>query len=277
MISDKIKKYLTFSKVVALVALIVLIAITLAGNIRAQQFTQGYGADSSLEKGMLVRLKADDGSKVEPVKAKDAEHIHGVVVDPNDAPFTLSSEDEKVFVATSGRYEVLVSDQNGTIEAGDYITISGIDGVGMKADDRSEFVIGRAINGFNGSSGVIGKSKVGEREVVLGRVLTDISIAVNPLYKSDQAVVPEFLMNTATAIAGKKTSAGRVYLGFFVAVASMIIAGSLLYSGIKSSIVSIGRNPLSKKSITQSMIKVIIVALIIFVAGLGTVYLLLKL
>ena len=60
-------------------------------------------------------------------------------------------------------------------------------------------------------------------------------------------------------------------------MAAGAIAGSLLYSGIRSSVISIGRNPLSKESITKSLLQIILTSIIIFLIGLFGVYLLLRL
>ena len=69
----------------------------------------------------------------------------------------------------------------------------------------------------------------------------------------------------------------RVYISLAVLFASASVAGALIYSGIRSGMIAIGRNPLSKKSIVRGMVQVVIVALIIFMAGIFGVYLLLKL
>ncbi len=272
----KILQYVTFSRILAFMALCFLIALSLTGFLKAQQFTRGYSADSSVERGMIVRLQDKNNSKVEPVKANDASRMYGIVVDPNDAPVTLSSEDQKVFVATSGRFEMLVSDQNGAIQAGDYLTISRVAGVGMKADGHSPYITGKAMTTFDGNSNVVGSAVVGNQEVALSRVLSDITVAANPLFKSSNPWLG-FLEQSVASIAGKPVSAPRVYLAFFIAVASVLVAGNLLYSGVRGSMVAIGRNPLSKTSISRSMTQVSIVSLIIFAVGLGTVYLLLKL
>ena len=55
------------------------------------------------------------------------------------------------------------------------------------------------------------------------------------------------------------------------------IAATLLWSGVRSGMISIGRNPLSKHSIIQGLMQVIIVAVLIFIIGVFAVYLLLKL
>ncbi len=268
----------------SLVVLFVLLYLGLARPLGAQApaFTQGYGADQPLQKGMIVRLKAADTSKVEPLSQKDIDRMHGVVVNANDAPVTLSSEGQKVFVATTGSYEALVSSQNGGIAAGDYVTISTLNGVGMRSGSKETLVIGRALTAFDDKSETLAtatiKNSVGaERTIRLGRVMVDITIARNPLLKVEQPNLPEFLQNASEDIAGKPVDAPRVYIALVIFIITTAIAGSLLYGGARSGIISIGRNPLSRKLVIRGMTQVVIAGLIIFIVGLFGVYLLLKL
>lgn len=249
--------------------------------IFAQAVTQGYGTDQVMQRGMLVQLKKDDPSKVEPVTQATADKLFGVAVDANDAPVTLSADGKKAFVATAGKYDVLVSTQNGNIKAGDYIAVSAIDGIGMKAGSKESFIIGRAVADFDGSINKIGTSKVklsdnSEKEVMIGRVQADVLVAGNPLMKPEQANVPEFLRKAAEAVAGKPVPTARIYMSLFVFLVCTIISGILMYGGVRSAIISIGRNPLGKKIIIRGMFQVIITGLIVFILGIFGVYLLLK-
>lgn len=282
MLKTKIKTFVSMPRLVALAGLALLVFLSLNSPLRAQTVTQGYGSDGSLQRGMIVRLKEDDTSKVEAVSQDTIEDMHGVVVDANDAPVTLSSEGQKVFVATTGHFDVLVSDQNGAINAGDYITVSALHGIGMKAGDKDLVIVGRALAGFNGQDGAIGSSEVknsagATQKVNLGRVSADISVARNPLLKATEPNIPDFLRKAAESVAGKPVNTSRVYLSVLIFIISTILAAGLMYSGVRSSIISIGRNPLSKKSIIRGMLQVILTGLIIFLTGLFGVYLLLKL
>src|SRR5882757_10049304 len=98
------------------------------------QVTQGYGTTQALQNGMIVKLLDNDTTKVEPVTTDTIAKMQGVVVAANDAAFALGNNGNngQVFVATTGKYEVLVSNQNGPIKSGDYITISALAGIGMK-------------------------------------------------------------------------------------------------------------------------------------------------
>lgn len=268
-------------RMLALLALLLLVVLSIANPLEAQTVTQGYGTDEPLQKGMIVRLKKDDATKLDALTAEDVEKMHGVVVDPNDAPVTISAEGQKVFVATVGRYDVLVSNQAGAISTGDYITISSIRGIGMKAGTREPVVVGRATAGFDGKENVISTTEVkkgdGNIPVAIGRIQVDIGVARNPLLKATEPNLPEILKRATETIAGKPVSPAKAYVSIILFVISAGIAATLMYGGIRSGIISIGRNPLSKKSIIRGMLQVIITGLIIFISGVFGVYLLLKL
>ncbi len=254
--------------------------MTITGNIGAQSVTQGYGTDQTLQRGMIVGLKEEDATKVEPINVDQLNRMLGVVVDANESPITLSGEQEKVFVATVGRYDVLVSDQNGEIKQGDLVTASSLNGIGMLASFNESDILGRAIDGFDGSGSVISSgnlsdNKGGSRTVKIGRIQVDIGIGSNPLNKNS-AVTPEWLGKVGQAIAGKSLSPARLYMGAAIFVVGAFIAGAILYAGIRSSIIAIGRNPLSKKSILRGLIQVIFTSLIVFIISVVGVYLLLK-
>ena len=278
----KIKTYLSAKRLLATLGLAMLIMLSLAHPMHAQTVTQGYASDESIERGMLVSLKEGDATKVELADAANSKRLHGIVVNPNDAPVTLSSETQKIFVATVGRYDVLVSDENGTIKQGDYIGISSIKGVGTKADGKSSNVIGKAVADFDGKSNILGTSDLKNNggattKINIARISVDIGIGANPLAKSEDVNLPGFLKNATEAIANKKVSVVRVYMSLAILLASVAIAGSMLYAGVRSSMISIGRNPLSKQSITKSLTQVIITSFIVFIIGIFGVYLLLKL
>lgn len=247
--------------------------------------TQSYSADPSVQMSMIVQLKDKDGSTVVPLSNKNDKNILGVVIPASSAAIVLTSaaqEKQQVLVATSGKHGVIVSNQNGPIKVGDYVAISAIDGVGMKADKSQDQVIGKAADNFTGTSNVIGSVKVKdvlnkESTVALGRINIDINITHNPLTQKTVDFVPAFLSGVAVAISGKPVSVARIYLSTVILIVTMLLAGNMLYSGIRGGMIAVGRNPLSKKSIIKSLTQTVLAGLIVFVVGVFAVYLLLKL
>jgi hypothetical protein len=251
----------------------------------SQSVTQSYGADGPLQKGMIVRLTKTDSTKVAALKANESKEMHGVVVAANDAAFTLTGDASKrqIFVATYGRYPVLVSDQNGQIKKGDLITISALDGVGMKAGGQQEVVLGKAVGTFDGhanveSTATLKDSTGNKKEVSIGRITVDIGISHNPLLSSGPAWgIAAYLQNISNGVAGKDVQPIRVYLSLILLIVTTAIAGFVLIGGVRSAVVSIGRNPLAKVAILRGLFQVILSSVIIFVLGLFGVYLLLRL
>ena len=126
---------------------VILVLLVLPGIVRAQTITQGYDVETDvvIQKGMIVGLKKDDARKVESINNSQLDQLHGVVVGGTDASFVLAEDKQKIYVASGGKFEVLVSDQNGAISQGDYISLSPITGIGMKADQYQAIVLGKAI------------------------------------------------------------------------------------------------------------------------------------
>lgn len=247
--------------------------------------TKSYNADASVQIGMIVELKAKASDTVVPLPNTDIKGMLGVVIPESNASIVLTPENiksQQVLVATSGRYEVLVSNQNGPIKVGDYVTISAVSGVGMKASETELEVIGKAAGNFTGTANVIGQVKLSntigkQSTVALGRIPVDLNISHNPLFQKTVDYVPGFMAKIAVSVAQHPVSVARIYLSMALLAVTGVIAGNVLYSGVRSGMIAVGRNPLSRKSIIKSLIQTVIAGLIIFVAGVFAVYLLLKL
>lgn len=248
------------------------------------QVTQGYGTTQTLQKGMIVKLLDNDTTKVEPVTTDTIAKMQGVVIAANDATFALSNNGNngQVFVATTGKYDVLVSNQNGPIKSGDYISISALAGVGMKADSSESAVLGRAAGSFDGSSNISGtatlKDATGQQvKVSIGRVAVELNVGHNPLEQTGEKNVPGVLKAAAQFVSDKPLNATRIYIALIVLVVTSLVAAVMLFSGIRGGLIAIGRNPLAKKQIVAGIIRVVLMGIIVFVLGLFGVYLLLKL
>lgn len=263
-----------------------LLFVFFAAKAMAQNVTQGYQSDATLQQGMIVRLVPGQDNKVEALGQDSATDMLGVVVAATDAPVAISDNSDKAqtYVATYGQYDVLVSNENGAIKAGDTITISSVDGVGMKAGDSQKEVLGKAVGAFDGKTDTQTSQTLqtssGKKTVSIGRIQVNISIAHNPAYKetaTDTNGVPKFLQPAIQIITNKPVGAVRVYASLLILFVAMVISGVILYAGVRTGLTAIGRNPLAKNSIVRNLIQVILVALIIVLVGLIAVYLLLKL
>lgn len=245
----------------------------------------GYSSDKQLDNGTIVQLDGKDSDRVKAATQAELQNMFGVTVDRNQLPLTLSngSLENETFVAVSGTYNVLVSTQGGAIKAGDYVTLSSINGVAMKAGTKEKTVFGRANGSFDGKDVVLGSAELKDesggnnRTVILGSVPVTIDIRRNPNEKSTKTNVPEPLQRLGQAIAEKEVSPIRIYLSMAITAVSLIAGIIVLYSGVRNGLISIGRNPMSKKSIFRALLEIILTSVLILIVGLFAVYLLLKL
>ena len=268
----------------ALTLMLVLVSPVLAANYGGGNI-QSYAAEQPIDNGTIVQLTGKDSNMVKPVAKENLTNMFGVAVDSRHLSVKLSSGSLKneTYVAVSGTYNVLVSDQGGAIAAGDHVTLSSINGVAMKAGTEESTVFGRAVGGFDGKGVTLGSATIKDttsgrdKAVKLGSVPVTIDIKRNPNQKSTKTDVPEFLQRIGQAIAEKEVSPIRIYLSMAITAVSLIAAIVVMYSGVRNGVISIGRNPMSKKSIFRALLEIILTSVLILIIGLFAVYLLLKL
>ena len=270
-------------------AVIVLAASAVVLPVAAQTYgggsVQGYASDTPLDNGTIVQLTGKDANRVKISKQSELQNMFGVVVDRNSLSVTLSSEalENETFVAASGTYNVLVSTQGGPIVSGDYITLSSVNGVGMKAGTEEPTVFGRANGPFDGKGITLGTTVLKDvdgntnQTVTLGSIPVTIDIKKNPNEKSTESQLPDFLQRLGQEIAEKEVSPIRIYLSLGITAVTIIAAIAILYAGVRNSVISIGRNPMSRKSIFRALLEIILTTILILVIGLFAVYLLLRL
>lgn len=255
------------------VLIVTLVFLIPVGAVYAQTIAKSFGAKTVIEPGRVVALTKDNPEDVELAPAADVNRIYGVVIEQTEAAVTLQKQNQQVFVATSGTYPVMVSVSNGPIKSGDYLSMSKkSDGIAGKASVTQEYVIGKAVASFDGRTSVVDTVD----DAAVGKIKAEINPGKNPLIKGDR-YVPAPLLRLGYAIAGEQVSAARIYSALSIFLISLIVAASLILVGVRSSIISIGRNPLSKQSIMQSLTQVIGAAGLVFFGGLGGVYIVLNL
>lgn len=279
------------SRIVATLAIAIGLVAVLPMPTQAEDATygggsvRGYSADKPLDVGTIVQLADGKADRVKIATQSEAQNMFGVTVDRAQLPLAVSggSRKNETFVAVSGTYNVLVSTQGGAIAPGDYVTLSALNGIAMKASTEQKTVFGRAAAAFDGNGVTLGSATLKDSSgkagatVKLGSIPVTLDIRANPNEKSTKVQVPEFLERVGQAIAEKEVSPVRVYLSTGITIVSLIAAIAVLYAGIRNAVISIGRNPMSKKSIFRALLQVILTSVLILIIGLFAVYLLLKL
>lgn len=243
--------------------------------------SQGYNTTSTIAAGSMVVLDQKNTGNVDVATLDNVSRLFGVVVPPSSASISLSGTGSgQVQVVTQGTANVFVSTANGAIKVGDYITVSQISGVGQKvADgDASTRVIGTAQADFDGSGSDVTKRTVTDSsgkstEVSIGQIPVVINVSTYTSTAGKQAyVIPNWLQNLSNTLAGKSVSPIRIVVAGLILLVALVCITVLLYAAVRNSIISIGRNPLSRASVLRGLLEVLGIAAGILALAAGAIY-----
>ena len=239
----------------------------------AQQFQAN---DPQITPASLVVTQKNNPSSITLSSQLQADSLVGVVSE--EPLIELSDDSNGVQVVTSGLTMTLVSDINGAVATGDRITASPIKGVGMKATE-STTTVGIAQSSLETSKSETRKitDTLGKQtEVHIGLVPVQIGVAFYNVETSKvTSFVPSFLQSLANTVVGRTVSPVRVLTAALILLLLFVSITVLLYSSVRSSIISIGRNPLSEKAVRKSLVQVGLTVCIILISATGLIYLVL--
>lgn len=239
----------------------------------AQDFNAG-NAVNSMVAGSLVSTNRNTSS-IELASLDNADRVVGVVA--SDPLVTLSNGSNPISVVINGKADVLVSDINGSIEAGDRITASPIAGIGMKATSDSQ-IIGTAQASQKTSGKATNRSvkdiKGTEHTVNINRIPVQIGVAFYQQPGSN--FLPPFVQRLANSIAGRPVSLIRVLLSSCILIAALGGMIAILYAATRNAMTALGRNPLASSLVYKGLYRIIAIALGVMAVGLLASYLLLR-
>lgn len=235
--------------------------------------TEGYTYETDKPSiGSIVSLKKDTADTVEVANSQNIESIFGVVVTGDSSLLSISNGGEKeVQVATSGTVPVMASDINGEIKRGDHITASPIPGVGMKATSNVR-VIGIAQGELDRIQSQTVKDRDGqEKQVQLGQVPLLVGVAYF-FQEPEKTIVPAAIQNVANAFAGREVSTLPILISAAIFIITLIVVVSIIYSMIRHSIISVGRNPMSQSAIYRGLVQMSALVIAILAVSLVIIY-----
>jgi len=239
--------------------------------------SQGFNTKDKLALGSIVSLINNSSDQVAAATHENVDSIYGIVIDDGSSLLSLSTDRTKqVQVATSGIVRVLVSNINGDIKQGDQITASSIAGVGMKATENVK-VVGIAQGDLSKSNTTKQKYKDKdgkEQEVILGEVTVLLNVAY--FFKQpEKTIIPSAIQDVANSMAGKDVKPLPILISLAIFVVSMVVVVSMVFSMIRSSIISIGRNPMSQSAVYRNLIQMSAVILVILGVTVVSIYMVL--
>jgi hypothetical protein len=269
---------LRFRHIVLGTALLVLpLLLAMPGQAQGNSaIAQGFQTeDTGISAAALVSIEQGNQNSIELSNAENTDRLVGVV---SDKPLIdLSDGGSSVQVVTSGLTFGLVSDINGDIKNGDKITASPIEGIGMKATDNT-VVVGAAqgsLEGVETEARTIEDLDGNTRTVRIGLIPIQVSVAYYSVDTGKASFVPGFLQELANSVAGQNVSPIRVLVAALILLLLFVSVTVLLYSAVRSSIISIGRNPLSENAVRRSLFEVALTVIAVLVFAVLTIYLVL--
>ncbi len=216
--------------------------------------------DSNAKDGSIISLK--DGNYYLSNIESDP-NLYGVLSDGTSVSIEDINMNNSHLVVSSGDADVLVTTKNGKIKAGDFITSSPKDGVGMKAL-KSGQIVGIAAQNFEADN----PDEVGKILVYLNihSQFVNLSSSTNVL----TALKSGLDMN----ILGPLISL-RYILAALVAAISFVIGFGSFGKISGSSVEALGRNPLASSHIRRIVFFNFLLTFVIMFAGLVVAYLIL--
>lgn len=257
------------------VSLLLLMGLT--SSVAAQTAaTQTYMSDDRIEPGTLVSLQPGESEWVEVANLDNSDRLFGVVVRQTDSTIRLREQENGLFVTTLGKARAYVTDFNGPVRSGDTLTVSPIAGVAMKSTNDDDSIVGTALSDYDVEEGTLTTKEVrnseGETQVAN---IGAINIQVNP-EQGGMSIIPSFLASFGESVAGQPVSSFRLFTALAVMVVTLAASSVLLFGAIRSAIVAIGRNPLSKSFVYKGLFQVLAIVTVIFIGGVVGAYVILR-
>ena len=259
-----------------LVGLGVVLGLALMQPVRAvTPISQSYISETDIPVGSIVSLKDNTSDQIVAATTENAGNIFGVTINTGSSLLSISNgEGKQIQVATSGNVPVLLSDYNGPILQGDSNTASPIAGVGMKATNNVR-IIGLAQSDLNKGEKSKVKTSEGEKEVIVGQV--PLLVNVSYFFKEpEKSIIPENVQKIVDGIAGRKVDSTPIVISAAIFFVMLIVVVAIIYTMIRSSIISIGRNPLSQATVYRNLIQLSALVIGILTVGVVSIYLVLS-
>jgi hypothetical protein len=262
----------------ALLAVVALFGLWLIPTLAGADtlISQGYISSGDIPVGSIVSLQQNSSDIVEATTTTSS-NILGVVIDSGGSQVSVSSgQTNQVQVATNGVEQVFIADINGAVSQGDSITASPIGGVGMKATGNAK-VVGIAQGSFPNAtaSQQTYTDQAGKKHSVK---LGQVSVLVNVAYyykQPDKTLIPPALQNIANALAGKTVNSLPILISIGIFIVTMLVVVSIIYALIHSSIISVGRNPMSQSAVYRNVIQISALVVVILAVAIGAIYMVL--
>lgn len=254
------------------------VALLFAGGT-ALADTQSYKTkDATITKGMAVAVVSETGQGqtpyVQKASAGNADKTLGVVTSLDSSLVTNVANGTQLVVANSGVAAVYVTDINGLVHKGDLLAPSPLEGILMRADNGTPGILGVALDNFadlKTETVKVDSPSISQAKVGLMGINMDVKFAT-----SSSGVQQSFLERLGQSIVHRQVNSLQAFVALAVLVLLIVVEGGIIYAAVSSSILSLGRNPLGKKTIIRGLWQTSLLVLVVLAAGLAAIYMVLR-
>ena len=263
-----------FFKISRILTLTVLVTLFFSAGIIKSFFPIGqrvFVADSNVQEGSIVSYKDGEYSltrnEYDPSMVGVVGSEEGIYVEQVDSLGHI--------IMSDGLVLVLVSDENGEIKKGDFITSSQSPGIGMKAEKQG-FMVGKALSDYDPDG-----ETIQQVEAILEVKFSspNDSLAVEKFEEDTSSFFPQLsksliqIVHASAENAASDPNKGVLYLlaGFILVVATIFgyfTFGRIALGGINA----LGRNPLAKNVILIGVIINTLLTLVVVIVALFAAY-----
>lgn len=227
-------------------------------NVLAQSDSYGLAVplvniEGNVPSGSVICAEAQDYKLCDNIYDNS---IIGISTNNPASSLQIDTLDNGPYLITSGIASVRVSNDNGPVLAGDLLTSSDQPGVAIKATQNG-FVVGAAAEALDSEE---------------GNILVSINIHQTTAFAGSRNNLIELLRQGLTAAVLTPLEALRYLLAALVTIISFVLA--FVYYGriSKTGVEAIGRNPLAKRSIQNSVMLHLVITVIICLVGFAMAY-----
>jgi hypothetical protein len=260
-------------------ALVFCMVLSIFGSVtvvQASTIGEEFVTLDSLQNGLIVSINPEQPDSIGLASLGTGQYSLGIINDTQSNVITFAKDNATVSVALSGEVLVYVSDANGEIKIGDFVGVSWLEGIGMKAlTNQDQKLLGVALEDFDSTQatdyGAI-ETNNGNKDVAVDIIkvrLFDKEGSVDAINSSSQVTGLE---NFANSIAGKSVNPIRILAGALIFIMGIALAGFFAYSSIRGSFISVGRNPMASDSIYRNLTQVSMISVAALVIGAALAY-----
>lgn len=265
-------------KIIGSLIFAILIATSVA-SVAAATVTQGFNTQDTIPQGAIVSLDKQ-ASEVILASSANVSTLYGVVVREGDVSFSQGTNTNSsiVPVASGGVVETLVSNNNGPVNVGDPITVNDVAGIGEKATNSGK-IIGiaqSALSEQDSSSRTVSIGQNGSQKNI-NIATIPVKIEVSDYASPHGSGNRNKILQVADSLVGKEVKPFGLVVSGLILLVCIFVSVFLITSSGYASMISIGRNPLSERKIIKSLLRMLGIALSIFVVGLLLSYAILHL